>query len=98
VGVRDQRHVLDDLPPGMTWYAVYRRMGGPRGQSGTQCTGGWVGPRASLVRNVQEDGWTPGPVWTGAENLAFLGIRSPDRRAKDYYFLVQNIKREHKWE
>ena len=30
---------------------------------------------------VQEAGWAPGPVWTGAENLAFTGIRSPDRPA-----------------
>ena len=30
---------------------------------------------------VQEDGWIPGPVWTGAENLA-TGIRSPDRPAR----------------
>jgi len=26
-----------------------------------------------------EVGWAPGPVWTGAENLAPTGIRSPDR-------------------
>jgi len=26
---------------------------------------------------VQETGWAPGPVWTGAENLAPTGIRSP---------------------
>jgi hypothetical protein len=29
---------------------------------------------------VQEAGWTPGPVWTGAENLGVTGIRSPDDR------------------
>ena len=28
---------------------------------------------------VQEAGWAPGPVWTGAENLASAEIRSPDR-------------------
>ena len=28
---------------------------------------------------VQEAGWVPGPVWTGAENLAPTAIRSPDR-------------------
>ena len=28
---------------------------------------------------VQEGGWAPGPVWTGAENLTCTGIRSPDR-------------------
>ena len=27
---------------------------------------------------VQEAGWAPGQVWTGAENLASTGIRSPD--------------------
>ena len=27
---------------------------------------------------VQEAGWAPGPVWTGAENLAPIGIRFPD--------------------
>jgi len=27
---------------------------------------------------AQEAGWAPGPVLTGAENLAPTGIRSPD--------------------
>ena len=27
-------------------------------------------------------GWAPGPGWTGAENLAPTGIRSPDRPAR----------------
>jgi hypothetical protein len=31
---------------------------------------------------VQKAGWAPGPVWTGAENLALTGIRSPDRPAR----------------
>ena len=31
---------------------------------------------------VQEAGWAPGPVWTGAENLAHTGIRSSDRPAR----------------
>jgi hypothetical protein len=30
---------------------------------------------------VQEAGWAPGPVWTGAENLASTGVRSTDRLA-----------------
>ena len=30
---------------------------------------------------VQEPGWAPEPVWTGAENLARTGIRSPYRPA-----------------
>jgi hypothetical protein len=32
-----------------------------------------------LVPIVQEAGWAPGSVWTGAENLAPTWIRSPDR-------------------
>jgi len=31
---------------------------------------------------VQEAGWAPGPEWTGAENLASIGIRSPHRPAR----------------
>jgi hypothetical protein len=31
---------------------------------------------------VQEAGWAPGLLWTGAENLAPTRIRSPDRRAR----------------
>ena len=34
-----------------------------------------------LVAIVQEAGWVPGPVWTGAENLT-TGIRSPDRATR----------------
>jgi hypothetical protein len=32
---------------------------------------------------LQEAGWAPGPVWTGAENLVSTGIRSPDRPARN---------------
>jgi hypothetical protein len=43
-----------------------------------------VGPRAGLDRrlggpqgrSVQEAGWAPGPVWTGAERLAPTGMDS----------------------
>ena len=38
-----------------------------RERPGTHFTGGWVGLRA---------------IWTGAENLAATGIRSPDRPAR----------------
>jgi len=38
--------------------------------------------RKDLVPIVQEAGWASGPVWTGAENLAHTGIRSPDRPAR----------------
>ena len=38
---------------------------------------------------AQEAGWAPGYVWTGAENLAPTGIRSPDRpvRSQSLYRL-----------
>jgi hypothetical protein len=32
---------------------------------------------------LQETGWAPGLVWTGAENLAFTGSRYPDRPARN---------------
>ena len=41
-------------------------------------------PRKDPVPIVQEAGWAPGPVWTGAENLAPKGIRSPDRPVRSY--------------
>ena len=39
-------------------------------------------PGNDPVPTVQEGGWAPGPVRTGAENLAPIGIRSPDRPAR----------------
>ena len=39
-------------------------------------------PGKDPVPIVQEAGWAPGPVWTGAENLVPTGIRSPDRPAR----------------
>jgi len=39
-------------------------------------------PGKDPVPIVQEAGWTPGPVWTGAENHAPTGIRSLDCPAR----------------
>ena len=39
-------------------------------------------PGKDPVPIVQEAGWAPGPVWTGAENLTHTGVRSPDRPAR----------------
>ena len=39
-------------------------------------------PGKDPVPIVQEVGWAPGPVWTGAENLGLTGIRYPDRPAR----------------
>jgi hypothetical protein len=41
---------------------------------------GRFNPGNDPVPIVQEAGWAPGPFWTGAENLASTGIRSPGRR------------------
>ena len=41
-------------------------------------------PGKDPVNIVQETGWAPGPVCTGAENLAPTGMRSPDRPASRY--------------
>jgi hypothetical protein len=35
-------------------------------------------PGIDPVPIVKEAGWASGPVWTGAENLASIGIRSQD--------------------
>jgi len=46
-------------------------------------------PGKDPVPIVQEAGWAPGPVWTGTENIASTGIRSPDRpaRSQSLYWL-----------
>jgi len=50
---------------------------------------GWSTPRPGRftpgkdpLPTVQEAGWAPGLDWTGVENLAPTGIRSPDRPAR----------------
>jgi len=37
----------------------------------------------------REARWAPGPVWTGAENLAPTGIRSPNRPARSELLAAQ---------
>jgi hypothetical protein len=39
-------------------------------------------PEKDPVPIVQEAEWAPGPVWTGAENLASTGTRSPNLSAR----------------
>jgi len=39
--------------------------------------------RKDAVPIAQEAGWAPGPVWTGADNLASNRIRSPDHPARN---------------
>ena len=42
----------------------------------------YFAPGKDPVPILQEGGLAPGPVWTGAENLASTGIRSPDLPAR----------------
>jgi hypothetical protein len=39
-------------------------------------------PGKTRYRMYRMDGWASGMVWTGAENLAPTGIRSPNRPAR----------------
>ena len=65
-------------------------------------------PRKDSVPIVQEAGWAPEPVWTGAENLSPTRIRSTDRPARSqslyrlhypahrwYRVVVGNIYQKH---
>ena len=55
---------------------------GTRGCEGSASRPGRSLPPGNTRCTVQETGWAPGPVWTGAENLTPTGIRSPDRPAR----------------
>ena len=54
-------------------------------------------PGKDPVLIVQEVGWAPGPVWTGAENLAPTGIRSPDRPARGQSLYLLRYPAHSKW-
>ena len=56
-------------------------MRGQRHDPAASCT---MGTGKEPVPIVQEAGWAPGPVWTGAENLAPTGIGSPDHPPRIY--------------
>ena len=78
-------------------FALFVGHEGPEGKqmySSTLCLtsalgeGGWSTPHPGSLTSgkdpvtiVQEAGWAPGTVWTGAENLATTEIRSPARSA-----------------
>jgi len=47
-------------------------------------------PEKDPVPIVQEAGWAP--VWTGAENLAPTGNRSPDRPARTCVFAATKFE------
>ena len=52
------------------------------GEGSASRPGRFLPPEKDSVPIVQEARWTPGLVWTDAENLASTGIRSPDRPAR----------------
>ena len=54
-------------------------------------------PGKDLVPIVQEAGWAPGPVWTGAENLASTGIRSPNLPARSSVAIPTGLPRTTKY-
>jgi len=59
------------------------------GEGSASSPGRSLPPGKDPVSIVREAGWAPGPVWTGAKNLAPTGIRSPDRpvRSQSLYRL-----------
>ena len=52
------------------------------GEGSASRPGRYLPPGKDPIPTVQEAGWAPGPVWTGAENIAPTGIRSPDLPAR----------------
>jgi hypothetical protein len=48
----------------------------------THAHGRFTAGEGNTVPTLLEDGWTPRPVWTGAENLALTGNRSVDHPAR----------------
>jgi hypothetical protein len=46
---------------------------------------------------LYEAGWTSGPVWTGAENNASTGIRSPDCPARSESLYRPRYNRKWSW-
>ena len=56
-------------------------LGNSWGECSTPRPGRFI-PGYYPVPHVQEAGWATLPVLTGAKNLAFTGIRSPDRPAR----------------
>jgi len=59
------------------------------GVSGQRHASAALPPGKTRYPLLQEAGWAPGQVWTGEENLAPTGFRSPDRspRSESLYQL-----------
>ena len=71
--LRPRGGVEVQLYPFMTWPTRWGGWSAPRP--------GHFNPEKDPVPIVQEAGWAAGPIWTGAENIAPTGFRSPDRSA-----------------
>ena len=69
------------------------------GVGGQRHTPATLPPRKDPVPIVQEAGWAPGPVRTGAENLTYAGIRSLDHpvRSESLYRLSYPSPRDILW-
>jgi hypothetical protein len=52
MGVDGQPHAPAALPPGKTRYPLYRRLGGPHGQSGRARKGGVTGESRNVRRGA----------------------------------------------
>jgi hypothetical protein len=50
-------------------------------------------PGKDRVPIVQETGWTPGPLWTGAENLAPTRVRTPNRLAHESRYTAYDSRK-----
>ena len=57
-------------------------------------------PEKGPVPIIQETEWAPGPVWTGAENLASTGIRSQGcpSRSKLLYWEIHETELQMKYD
>jgi hypothetical protein len=79
---------------------LFHDLGTRRGERSAARPGRTLPPGKTQVPIVQETGWAPGPVRTGAENLAPTRIRSPERPARSQSLyrlsypqaLISNIK------
>ena len=76
-------------------YSIFNLSAGWGGRSAPRP--GRFTPWEDPVPTVQDAGCVPGPVWTGAENLAPTGIRSPYRssRSEQLYRLAHTPVRLH---
>jgi hypothetical protein len=67
------------------------------GVDGQRQDHGALPPGKDPVPIVQEAGWVPVPVCTGAENLVSTGIRSPDHPARSRSQYRLHYRGSHNW-